>query len=94
MEKADYRQELKAQLVSLGAASLLALWLLLEPRMISALPLGWRLPVWLLGVWAVGAGFFHGMGLVRRGWSARLLGAPLCWGLMALLFLVLLIRSG
>ena len=94
MDKVNHRVGMGAQLVSLGAASLLALWLLLEPEMISALPLGWRLPVWLLGVWAVGAGFFHGMGLVRPGWSARLLGAPLCWGLLALLSLVLLIRSG
>ncbi|GHA95815.1 hypothetical protein [Modicisalibacter luteus] len=93
MEKANHRLGQGAQLLSLGAASLLALWLLLEPQLIRALPLGWRLPVWLLGVWAVGAGFFHGMGLVRPGWSARLLGAPLCWGLMLMLLMVLLIRS-
>lgn len=82
-----------AQLISLIAASLIAFWLLIQPEMISGLSLGWRLPVWLLGVWAVGAGFFHGMGLVRQGWTARLLGAPVCWGLLALLVAVLLMRS-
>lgn len=83
----------RAQLVSLLAAAALALWLLIHPEAISGLSLGWRLPVWLLGVWAVGAGFAHGMGLVRRGWPQRLLGAPLCWVLLALLFVFLLLRS-
>lgn len=82
------------QLVSLAAGSILAFWLLLQPDMIRGLSLGWRLPVWLLGVWAVGAGFFHGMGLVRQGWARRLLGPPLGWVLMALLLVLLLVRSG
>lgn len=82
-----------AQLLSLVTAAVLALWLLVRPETISGLSLAWRLPVWLLGVWAVGAGFFHGMGLLRQGWSQRLLGAPLCWLLLFLLFLLLLVRS-
>lgn len=82
-----------AKLVSLVAAALLALWLLVQPEIISGLSLGWRLPVWLLGVWAVGAGFFHGMGLAKHGWPRRLLGAPLCWLLLALLFVLLLILA-
>lgn len=81
------------KLLSLLAASFMALWLLVNPAVISGLTLGWRLPVWLLGLWAVGAGFFHGMGLIRRGWTQRLLGAPLCWGLLALFYLIVLIRS-
>lgn len=82
-----------AQLLSLGVAAGLALWLLIRPEIISGLALGWRLPVWGLGVWAVGAGFAHGMGLTRHGWSQRLLGAPLCWLLLALLCVVVLVRS-
>ena len=85
-----------AQLVSLGASVLLALWLLIRPEAIGELALGWRLTVWILGVWALGAGFYHGMGLarLRTGWSRLLLGAPLCWLLLALLFILLLLRSG
>ena len=81
------------QLLSLLAATLMALWLLVRPEIISGLPLGWRLPVWLLGVWAVGSGFFHGMGLVKGGWMQRLLGAPLCWLLLAVFLVFLLIRG-
>lgn len=84
-----------AQLVSLVVSVLLALWLLIRPEAIGELALGWRLPVWILGIWALGAGFYHGMGLaeLRVGWSRVLLGAPLCWVLMALLALILLMRS-
>lgn len=84
-----------AQLVSLGASVLLALWLLIRPEAIGGLAFGWRLPVWILGVWALGAGFYHGMGLAKlhTGWSRILLGAPLCWVLMALLALIVLMRS-
>lgn len=84
-----------AQMVSLVASVLLALWLLIRPEAIGGLALGWRLPVWILGIWALGAGFYHGMGLaeLRTGWSRVLLGAPLCWVLMVLLALILLLRS-
>ncbi|SDM01860.1 hypothetical protein SAMN05661010_03120 [Modicisalibacter muralis] len=84
-----------AQLVSLGASVLLAIWLLVRPEAIGGLALGWRLPVWALGVWALGAGFYHGMGLagLRTGWSRVLLGAPLCWLLLMLLFILMLVRS-
>lgn len=83
------------QLLSLVVSALLALWLLIRPELISGLELGWRLPVWCLGVWALGAGFSHGMGLAasRSGWSRRLLGAPLCWVLLALLSVLLLILA-
>nr|WP_299242343.1 cyd operon YbgE family protein [uncultured Halomonas sp.] len=83
----------QGKLLSLLAASFMALWLLINPAIISGLSLGWRLPLWLLGVWSVGAGFFHGMGLVRRGWMQHLLGAPLCWLLLLLLYVIVLIRS-
>lgn len=84
-----------AQLVSLGVSVLLALWLLVRPETIGGLALGWRLPVWILGVWALGAGFYHGMGLAaaKNGWRRHLLGAPLCWVLMSVLALVLLLRT-
>ncbi|SHE28653.1 hypothetical protein SAMN02745148_00018 [Modicisalibacter ilicicola DSM 19980] len=82
------------QLASLLAATSMALWLLVRPELVSGLPLGLRLPVWLLGLWAVGSGFFHGMGLVKgTGWRQRLLGAPLCWVLLAVFLLLLLVRS-
>nr|WP_298373488.1 cyd operon YbgE family protein [uncultured Halomonas sp.] len=82
-----------SKLLSLLASSFMALWLLINPAIISDLPLSWRLPVWLLGVWAVGAGFFHGMGLIRKGLMQKLLGAPQCWVLLLLFYVVVLIRS-
>ena len=84
-----------AQLLSLGVSVLLALWLLVRPELISGLAFGWRLPMLCLGVWALGAGFYHGMGLAaaQGGWPRRLLGAPLCWVLLALLFVLLLLRN-
>ncbi|WP_227370193.1 cyd operon YbgE family protein [Halomonas sp. M20] len=83
----------QGKLLSLLTASFMALWLLINPAIISGLSLGWRLPIWLLGVWAVGAGFFHGMGLVRRGWMQSLLGAPQCWVLLLFFYVIVLIRS-
>ncbi|MGC3872636.1 hypothetical protein ACPF7Z_05115 [Halomonas sp. GXIMD04776] len=83
----------QGRFLSLFASSFMALWLLINPSIISGLPLGWRLPVWSLGLWAVGAGFFHGMGLIRRGWMQHLLGAPRCWALLMLFYLIVLLRS-
>ena len=85
------RYSRRAQLLSLIASTLLALWLLIKPEIISGLPWAGRLPVWGLGVWAVGAGFAHGVGLAEKGRARRLLGPPLCWGLLAALLILLLI---
>lgn len=82
-----------AQLASLAMSTLLALWLLVRPEIISSLPLAGRLPIWGLGVWAVGAGFAHGMGLAEKGRARRLLGPPLCWVLLSMLALVLVLRA-
>lgn len=81
-----------AQSLSLVVSTLLALWLLISPEIISGLPLVGRLPVWGLGVWAVGAGFAHGMGLAEKGRARRWLSAPLCWMLLSMLALVLMLR--
>ncbi|MBZ9557398.1 MULTISPECIES: hypothetical protein [Modicisalibacter] len=91
MLRADYRQG--AKLLALGWASLMALALLLRPEIISGLTLPWRLPLWLLGIWALGAGFAYGAGLtVRPGLLRRWLGAPGCWILMGLFAVMLLLR--
>ncbi|WP_207116423.1 cyd operon YbgE family protein [Halomonas sp. YLGW01] len=61
-------------------SSLLAVALLWRPETLSDLAWGWRLPLVVLGSWALGAGFMHGLGLVvTRPWGRRLLAAPLCW---------------
>ncbi len=79
--------------VTLGAmllAAALALWLLWQPTLISTLPMGLRLPLIGLGVWALGAAFMAPMGLeARRHWLRRMTTPP--WSLVALgLFALLL----
>ncbi len=91
MLAASYRQG--TRLLALVLASLMALLLLLRPEIISGLPLVWRLPLWLLGVWALGAGFAHGAGLtVRPGPVRRWLGAPWCWLALGMFGVLLLLR--
>jgi predicted membrane protein len=87
------QQRQGGQLLSLILAAVLALWLLFQPAAIGELPMTWRLPIWLLGLWALGAGFFHGMGLVRGERMQRWLGAPLCWILLGLLLIFLILRQ-
>ncbi|MDR9440753.1 MAG: hypothetical protein RI841_14835 [Halomonas sp.] len=83
--------------VTLGAmllAAALALWLLLQPQLISGLPMTLRLPLIGLGVWALGAAFMAAMGLeARRYWLRRMTMPP--WSLVALgaFTLVLLMRA-
>ncbi|WP_280546526.1 hypothetical protein [Halomonas sp. 11-S5] len=83
--------------VTLGAmllAAALALWLLWQPALISALPMGLRLPLIGLGVWALGAAFMAPMGLeARQYWLRRMTTPP--WSLVALgaFTLVLLVRA-
>lgn len=83
--------------VTLGAmllAAALALWLLWQPALISTLPMGVRLPLIGLGVWALGAAFMAAMGLeARRPWLRRMTTPP--WSLAALgaFTLVLLVRA-
>lgn len=91
MPAASYRQA--PRLLALVLASAMALLLLLRPEIISGLPLPWRLPLWLLGVWALGAGFAHGAGLtVRPGSVRRWLGPPWCWVALGVFGVLLLLR--
>lgn len=88
---AGYRQG--TRLLALVLTSAMALTLLLHPEIISGLPLIWRLPLWLLGVWALGAGFAHGVGLtVRAGPVKRWLGPPWCWLALGVFGVLLLLR--
>ncbi|ALM53095.1 hypothetical protein BJB45_14185 [Halomonas huangheensis] len=42
--------------IMLATCAVLAVWLLIEPRLISGLAWPWRLPMILLGIWALGGG--------------------------------------
>ncbi|WP_136064492.1 cyd operon YbgE family protein [Modicisalibacter radicis] len=91
MLEASYRQG--ARLLALVATSAMALMLLLRPEIVSGLTFAWRLPLWLLGVWALGAGFAHGAGLtVRPGPLRRWLGPPWCWVALGVFGVLLLLR--
>ncbi|WP_458525500.1 cyd operon YbgE family protein [Onishia taeanensis] len=66
-----------AGLVLSAALSVALLW---RPETLSGLAWGWRLPMVVLGLWALGTGFMHGVGLTApRGWGHRVLATPLCW---------------
>ncbi|MFC3283133.1 cyd operon YbgE family protein [Litchfieldella rifensis] len=83
-----------APLLSMVISATLALWLLWRPDLLSTLPLPLRLPLVVLGAWALGAGFMHGLGLqVRPGWPRRLLGEPTCWWLLGVFALIVLWRA-
>jgi len=91
MDRATYRQ--MPRLLALGWATLMALVLLWHPEIIRGIEMPWRLPLWLLGVAALGAGFAHGGGLtVGRARSMRYLGSPVCWGLLAVFSVLVLWR--
>ncbi|MDT8880775.1 hypothetical protein RSO68_14965 [Halomonas saccharevitans] len=82
---ADFAGRLDHPLLSLLLAALLALWLLLRPEPIQALPMAWRLPLILVGAWALGTAFVRPMALeVGEGGLSRLAGAGLSrwtlWG--------------
>nr|WP_156889295.1 hypothetical protein [Halomonas sp. 1513] len=84
----------QAPLVAMALSTLLALWLLWRPELLSALAMVWRLPLIVLGAWALGAGFSLGAGLVpEQGRLRRWLGPPLCWWLLGAFSLVVVARA-
>lgn len=85
----------QSPLLAMGVSTLLAIWLLWRPDLLSTLPfLPWRLPLILLGVWALGAGFMQGVGLApEQGRWKRYLGEPLCWWLLAGFSMVVVLRA-
>lgn len=79
--------------VALLVAAGLAVWLLLQPALLSGLPLILRLPLMGLGIWALGAAFMRGLGLeAPAGWARRLASPPWCHGALAAFTLVLVLR--
>ena len=54
---------LDSPLLTLLLAAVLAIWLLLRPEPIQALPMVWRLPLILSGAWALGAAFVRPLAL-------------------------------
>ena len=84
----------RVALVAMLVAAALALWLLLRPELISALPMALRLPLIALGVWALGAAFMRPLGLEpRRHWQRRAVAPP--WSLVALgAFTLILVLRG
>jgi len=72
-------------------SSVLSVALLWRPEALSDLSWGWRLPMVLLGLWAIGAGFMHGVGVTApRRWLRQLMSAPACWwGLVVFALFVL-----
>lgn len=81
-------------LVALLLSAGLAVWLLLQPGLLRDLSLPLRLPLMGLGIWALGAGFVLGVGLLPEGgrWQ-RYLGEPLCWWLLGGFTLVVVVRA-
>ncbi|MEQ6918445.1 hypothetical protein [Halomonas aquatica] len=70
-------------MLPLCLAAGVAVWLLLRPDLIQALPLVWRLPLIVIGAWALGAAFVRPLALeVGEGWLWRQAGAP--WSHLAL----------
>ncbi|RTR02404.1 hypothetical protein [Halomonas nitroreducens] len=60
-----------------------AIWLLLQPETLQALPLAWRLPLVGIGAWALGSAFARPLTLeVGEGWLWRQAGAR--WSRLAL----------
>ena len=79
-----------AHITSLILAALVAVWMLLGPEAIAAMPTGPRYIMLLVALWGLGAGFTHGVGLVpRHVLRAWLLGAPLCWCLLIITLMAL-----
>ncbi|MBZ9567958.1 hypothetical protein [Modicisalibacter tunisiensis] len=91
MDRAMYRQ--LPRLLALGWATLMALVLLWHPEVIRGVEMPWRLPLWLLGVAALGIGFAHGAGLTAgRARGPRYLASRGCWVLLAVFSLLVLWR--
>lgn len=81
-------------LLALLLAAFLALWLLLQPELIRALPLILKLPFMVLGIWALGLGFAKGVGLrLPRDWPRWLVSSRSCWRVLTIFTLLLLLRA-
>lgn len=75
-------------------AAALALWLLLDPELISGLPMPLRLPVIGLGFWALGAAFMQPMGLeLRRHWQRRATSPPVSLVALGTFTLIVVVRA-
>ncbi|MEX2366139.1 MAG: hypothetical protein WD601_06005 [Pseudohongiellaceae bacterium] len=85
---------LGSPLVAMLVAAVLAIWLLVQPELLQALSLPWKLPLMLLGVWALGSAFMQGMGLQARvGWCQRATSPPWSHGALLGFTLVVLVRA-
>lgn len=74
---------LDSPLLMLWLAAGIAVWLLLRPDLLEGLPLMWRVPLIVIGAWALGAAFVRPLVLeVGQGWLWRQAGAP--WSRLAL----------
>ncbi|WP_136253041.1 cyd operon YbgE family protein [Onishia niordana] len=76
---------------ALVLSSIISVVLLWRPEVLSSLSWGWRLPMVMVGVWALGAGFMHGVGLTtHQRWGQRLMAGSTCgWGLLGFAMFVL-----
>lgn len=78
----------------LALSALLALWLLIEPQLISGLAWPWRLPMLLLGIWVVGGGLAQPLLYSDSpAWLRLVGGLPWYPVVLALFILLLLIRA-
>jgi predicted membrane protein len=83
-----------APLVAMLVAAILAISLLVQPGLLQGVPLPLRLPLILLGIWALGSAFMQGMGLQgRAGWFRRATSPPWSHGALVAFTLVILIRA-
>jgi predicted membrane protein len=83
-----------APLVAMVVAAALAIWLLMQPELLQPLSLPLKLPLILLGVWALGSAFMLGMGLqARSGWFRRATSPPWSHGALLSFTLVILVRA-
>ncbi|MCE8025133.1 hypothetical protein [Billgrantia aerodenitrificans] len=83
--------------LNLGAmllAAALALWLLVQPALISGLPMALRLPAIALGVWALGAAFMQPLGLeLRSYWQRQATSPPISLAALAAFTLLVVVRA-
>lgn len=92
MWREESRYDREMALAALLLAAGLAVWLLLRPELITGLPLAGRLPLILLGIWALGAAFLRPYRVLpSRGWPHRMLTPP--WSLLALGLFALLVMG-
>ena len=74
---------LERPLTLLLLAAGIAIWLLLRPETLLALPPAWRWPLVAIGAWALGAAFVRPLTLeIGEGWLWRQAGAR--WSRLAL----------